>query len=121
MKKTIKNKPKISFWRKIINIYNNNPWHASFTYPIIYIIVVPIMGTLITAPFAGLSKKLNDEFAFNLSTIGMVGGLIIAFSFVLTPIWVAIGLIVSDKKLPYLLSLIIGLSSAAILLNADPY
>ena len=42
--------------------------------------------------------------------------LIFMLSMYLTPIWVFVGLIVSKRKIPYILSLIIGLGLLSILL-----
>lgn len=95
----------MSIWTKIKNIYNNNPWQAAFTYPILYIFVISILGALI-----GMVSYRGDE-------IGLLAyiGISLIFSIYLTPIWVFVGLFVSKKKLPYVLSLCIGLGLLAIL------
>ena len=105
MKKSKENKSNISIWTRIKNIYNNSPWNAAFTYPILYIFVISILGGLIAA---GGSR--GDE-------IGLLAyiGISLMISIYLTPIWVFVGLFVSKKKLPYILSLIIGLGLLAIL------
>ena len=107
MKRSVKNKSKVGIWTRIKNIYNNSPWHAAFTYPILYILGGLIFGGLIVATSSSMknSNELNilDYFAMTFM-----------FSIYLTPIWVFIGLIVSKKKIPYVLSLCIGLGLLAI-------
>ena len=107
MKKSVRNKSKVGIWTRIKNIYNNSPWHAAFTYPILYILGGLIFGGLIAAISSSMknSNELNilDYFAMTFM-----------FSIYLTPIWVFIGLIVSKKKIPYVLSLCIGLGLLAI-------
>ena len=100
-------KSQINVWTNIKNIYNNSPWHASFTYPILYIFVVNILGGIIAAISA--SRDFQDNFLLYIS-------LIFFLSIYLTPIWVFVGLIVSKRKKPYVLSLIIGLGLLFILL-----
>ena len=94
-------------WNSIKNSYNESPWHASFTYPILYILVANILGGI----FAGISasRDFQDTFLIHIS-------LIFFLSIYLTPIWVFVGLIVSKRKKPYILSLIIGLGLLFILL-----
>ena len=94
-------------WNRIINLYNESPWHASFTYPILYILVANILGGIIAAISA--SHDFQDTFLINIS-------LIFLLSIYLTPIWVFFGLIVSKRKKPYILSLIIGLCLLFILI-----
>ena len=98
---------KINIWTSIKNIYNNSPWHASFTYPILYILISAILVGLLGA----VSASLNFEYTFLLNM-----ALIFMLSMYLTPIWVFVGLIVSKRKKPYILSLIIGLGLLSILL-----
>ena len=100
-------KSQINVWTNIKNIYNNSPWHASFTYPILYIFIANILGGIIAAISA--SRDFQDTFLINIS-------LIFILSIYLTPIWVFVGLIVSKRKKPYILSLIIGLGLLSILL-----
>lgn len=92
MKRPVKkDKSKIGIWTKIKNVLNNSPWHSAFTYPIIFIIICfSLFGVF-------LSKELENI------------GLFFLMLFYLTPLWVLFGLIVSRRRLPYLLSLIIGL------------
>ena len=96
---------------KILNsiksLYNDSPWHASFTYPILYIFIANILGAVIAAISA--SRDFQDTFLINISLIFML-------SIYLTPIWVFVGLIVSKRKKPYILSLIIGLGLLVIFL-----
>ncbi len=94
-------------WNSIKNLYNDSPWHASFTYPILYILVVNILGGIIAAISA--SRDFQDNFLLYIS-------LIFFLSIYLTPIWVFVGLIVSKRKKPYILSLIIGLGLLFVLL-----
>ena len=101
------NTSKRNFWINIKNIYNNSPWHASFTYPILYIFIANILGGIIAAISA--SRDFQDNFLLYIS-------LIFFLSIYLTPIWVFVGLIVSKRKKPYILSLIIGLGLLFVLL-----
>ena len=94
-------------WNSIKNLYNDSPWHASFTYPILYIFIANILGGIIAAVSA--TRDFQDTFLINIS-------LIFFLSIYLTPIWVFVGLIVSKRKKPYILSLIIGLGLFVILL-----
>ena len=94
-------------WNSIKNLYNDSPWHASFTYPILYIFIANILGGIIAAISA--SRDFQDNFLLYIS-------LIFFLSIYLTPIWVFAGLIVSKRKKPYILSLIIGLGFLSILL-----
>ena len=87
-------------WNSIKNLYNDSPWHASFTYPILYIFIANILGGIIAAISA--SRDFQETFLINIS-------LIFFLSIYLTPLWVFVGLIVSKRKKPYVLSLIIGL------------
>ena len=99
---------KINIWTSIKNIYNNSPWHASFTYPILYILISAILVGILGA----VSASLNFEYTFLLNM-----ALIFMFSiYFVPPIWVFVGLILSKKKKPYILSLIIGLSLLIILI-----
>ena len=100
-------KSQINVWTSIKNIYNNSPWHASFTYPMLYIFIANILGGIIAAISA--SGDFENTFLINMALIFM-------FSMYLTPIWVFVGLIVSKRKKPYILSLIIGLGLLVILL-----
>ena len=61
------NASKRNFWINIKNIYNNSPWHASFTYPILYIFIANILGGLIAALSA--SRDFQDTFLINISLI----------------------------------------------------
>ena len=84
----------------IKDLYNESPWHASFTYPILYIFIANILGGIIAAISA--SRDFQETFLINIS-------LIFFLSIYLTPLWVFVGLIVSKRKKQYVLSLIIGL------------
>ena len=87
MKSSVKNKSKVGIWTKIKNIYNNSPWHAAFTYPIIYVI---FFISLLFIPYE--------------SNIGLI------FIFILlAPLWVFLGIFISKKKTPFVLSLFTGL------------
>ena len=92
MKKPKKTKPKIGIWTRIKNIYDNSPWHSAFTYPILFLIICICL-------FGGF-------LSIGLENIGFF----FLILFYLTPLWVLLGLIVSKRRLPYLLSLIIGLA-----------
>ena len=92
MKKTKKTKTKIGIWARIRNIYNDSPWHAAFTYPIAYIILWTVVFTIF------VSINVPDIIGYTLM-----------IAIFIAPIWVLIGLIIAKKRLPYLLSLLIGL------------
>ena len=91
MKKSVRNKSKVGIWTRIKNIYNNSPWHAAFTYPIAYMISTAVIGGVLAS-----------------SGFESVGWFFLLI-FYLTPLWVLVGLIVSKRRFPYLLSLIVGL------------
>lgn len=97
MEQSVRNKSNVGIWTRIKNIYNNSPWHAAFTYPIAYMISTAAIGGVLA------SRGLESI------------GWFFLFIFYLTPLWVLFGLIVSKKRLPYLLSLIIGLVIPALL------
>mgnify|MGYP001162329798 CR=1 FL=1 len=105
MKKFVRNKSKVGIWTKIKNIYNENSFNAAFSYPILAIILAPILLALIGYLSGGNESLLLGGFLF------MTG------VYVLVPTWVLIGLIVSKKKLPYTLSLIIGFGLLYFLFN----
>ena len=87
MKKSVRNKSKVGIWTRIKNIFNNSPWHAAFTYPIIYVI---FFISLLFIPYE--------------SNIGLI------FIFILlAPLWVFLGIFISKKKTPFVLSLFTGL------------
>ena len=87
MKKFVRNKSKVGIWTRIKNIFNNSPWHAAFTYPIIYVI---FFISLLFIPYE--------------SNIGLI------FIFILlAPLWVFLGIFISKKKTPFVLSLFTGL------------
>ena len=94
-------KKKVGFWQRIKNFYNDSPWSAAFTLPILVLLIFPF---LMTGIVAGLASIFASEFIW--------GGVLFVFlPYVLVPIWVFAGVIVSKKKLPYILSLIIGFGS----------
>ena len=82
-------------WNSIKNLYNDSPWHSSFTYPILYIFIANILGGIIASISA--SGDFENTFLINMALIFML-------SIYLTPIWVFVGLIVSKRKKPYILS-----------------
>ncbi|MDA9743722.1 hypothetical protein N9U90_03670 [Candidatus Pelagibacter sp.] len=96
----------MKIWTQIKNIYNVSPWHAAFTYPISYIFIAYVFVGI----FGAVSASLNFEYTFLIYI-----SIFLMFSTYLTPIWVFVGLIVSNKKKPYVLSLIIGLGLLFIL------
>ena len=102
---SVKNKSKVGIWTRIKNIYNENSFNAAFSYPILAIILAPILLALIGYLSDGNESLLLGGFLF------------MAGVYVLAPTWVLIGLIVSKKKLPYTLSLIIGFGLLYFLFN----
>jgi len=92
MKKQKKKSIKPSFWEKIKNALNNSPWHSAFTYPILFLTICFSLSLVF------FNKDLENI------------GVFFLILFFLTPLWVLFGLIVSKRRLPYLLSLIIGLA-----------
>tara|TARA_B100000886_G_C20391576_1_gene478502 strand:- start:95 stop:439 length:345 start_codon:yes stop_codon:yes gene_type:complete len=97
---------KFNIWKRLKYIYSNKPWHAAFTYPISYI----FLSYVLVGIFGAVSASLNFEYTFLIYI-----SLFLMLSTYLTPIWVFVGLIVSNKKKPYILSLIIGLGLLFIL------
>jgi type IV pilus assembly protein PilA len=91
VKKAKKTKTKIGIWKRIKDVLDNRPWSSAFTYPIAFIILSVIVGTIF--------------FTIGLENLGAF----FVFIIYLTPLWVLFGLIVSKRRFPYLLSLIIGL------------
>ena len=85
-------KKKVGFGQRIRNIYNDSPWHAAFTYPIAYI----FLWTLVVAILVALKAP-------------EIIGITFMIAIFIAPIWVLIGLIIAKRRIPYLLSLIIGL------------
>ena len=106
MKKQKKKSIKPSFWEKIKNIFNNSPWHSAFTYPIIYIIFIPIISVIIGSEFTFIGSNILDVIVI----------LLFFSTIILPPTWVIAGLFISKKKTPYILSLCIGLGSLALLI-----
>ena len=93
---SVKNKSKVGIWTRIKNIYNENSFNAAFSYPVLVVILTAVLFFLI----AYLSNE-NDSL--------LIAGVLFMFgSYILVATWVLIGLIVSKKKLPYILSLIMG-------------
>jgi len=75
-------------FKRIEDIYNQNPWQAAFFYPIVLYLII--------SGFFGYFENLL--LILTISPIFLI------------PIWVLIGLVVSKKKYPYVFSLIfIGL------------
>ena len=103
MKKKKEKSIKTSFWEKIKNIFNNSPWHAAFTYPILYIFIIPLIGGALVAANMGTANNpgAGDGPLFYI-------GMFLILSILFTPIWVFAGLFISKKKTPYILSLVIG-------------
>jgi hypothetical protein len=93
---SVKNKSKVGIWTRIKNIYNENSFNAAFSYPVSVVILTAVLFFLI----AYLSNE-NDSL--------LIAGVLFMFgTYILVATWVLIGLIVSKKKLPYILSLIMG-------------
>ena len=111
MKKKKEKSIKTSFWEKIKNIFNNSPWHAAFTYPILYIFIIPLIGGALVAANMGTANNpgAGDGPLFYI-------GMFLILSILFTPIWVFAGLFISKKKTPYILSLCIGLGLFALLI-----
>ncbi len=49
----------------IKDLYNDSPWHASFTYPILYIFIANILGAIIAAISA--NRDFQETFLINIS------------------------------------------------------
>tara|TARA_B100001093_G_C25999618_1_gene665101 strand:- start:49 stop:384 length:336 start_codon:yes stop_codon:yes gene_type:complete len=95
------------------SIFNNKPWHAAFTFPILFLIGSWLLSGLF---------MLADNYFFNnyqMNFLAWIGTSIIFIS-LLTPVWVFSGLIISKNKLPYILSLIIGISLFLIVMFYSP-
>ena len=105
MKRSEKNKSKVGIWTRIKKIYNENSFNAAFSYPILVVILTAVLFFLI----AYLSNE-NDSL--------LIAGLLFMVGvYILVSTWVLIGLIVSKKKLPYILSLIMGFGMLYFLFN----
>ena len=104
---------KLKHKKTTINIFDNSPWNAAFTFPILFIIGLWLLSGLF---------MVADTYFFNNNKMNILAwmGTAIIFISLLTLIWVFSGLIISKKKLPYILSLIIGLSLLAIVMFYSP-
>ena len=107
MMKKVKNK------KPLTNVFDNSPWNAAFTFPILFIIGLWLVSGLF---------MVADSYFFSNNKMNILAwiGTAIIFISLLTPIWVFSGLVISKKKLPYILSLIIGLSLLAIVMFGYP-
>ena len=95
MKKFVRNKSKVGIWTRIKNIFNNSPWHAAFSYPFVFLFFFIIITILI--------EYLFEYLGFNELLVTIYLGKIIF----LIPIWILIGLIVSKRRFPYVVTLFI--------------
>ncbi|MDC1155578.1 hypothetical protein OAT07_05065 [Candidatus Pelagibacter sp.] len=95
------------------SIFNNKPWHAAFIFPILFLIGSWLLSGLF---------MLADNYFFNNNQMNFLAwiGTSIIFISLLTPVWVFSGLIISKNKLPYILSLIIGISLLLIVMFYSP-
>jgi hypothetical protein len=98
MKRTVKkNKSKIGIWTKIKNIFNESPWHAAFSYPFVFFFLFVIILILIEYIFIYLG--INE----------LLVSIYLGPLFFLIPIWILTGLIVSKRRLPYFICILITL------------
>ena len=95
MKKFVRNKSKVGIWTRIKNIFNNSPWHAAFSYPFVFLFFFIIITILI--------EYLFEYLGFNELLVTIYLGKIIF----LIPIWILVGLIVSKRRFPYVVTLFI--------------
>ena len=95
MKKTRKTKSKIGIWVRIKNIYDNSPYLVGFIIsPIVWYFIILLLGPLLRP----LIKTFPFEFTLLLQ-------LFTAYVLFLIPNWV--GVIISKKKLEYIISIIL--------------
>ena len=97
MKKSVRNKSKVGIWIRIKNIYNESPVHAAFSYPFVFTFFLIVFSVIIELSFEKLGFNPRNFISYFLGTL-----------FFLIPIWVLTGLFVSKRKIPFLLSIIIG-------------
>jgi hypothetical protein len=97
MKESGVNKSLVSIWSRVKNIYNESPVHAAFSYPFVFTFFLIVFAVIIEVSFEKLGFNPRNFVSYFLGTL-----------FFLIPIWVLTGLFVSKKKIPFLLSIIIG-------------
>jgi len=97
MKKSVRNKSKVGIRTRIKNIYNESPVHAAFSYPFVFTFFLIVFSVIIELSFEKLGFNPRNFISYFLGTL-----------FFLIPIWVLTGLFVSKRKIPFLLSIIIG-------------
>jgi len=95
--------------RKIKDIYINRPWLAAFICPFVIFSISIIFYS--TSIFYIATKNIDWLIIF--TTIAMVIG-----CFVIPGVWLIVGLFISKRKLPYILSLTIGYGSLALVMFA---
>ena len=97
MKESGVNKSLVAIWSRVKNIYNESPVHAAFSYPFVFTFFLMVFAVIIEVSFEKLGFNPRNFVSYFLGTL-----------FFLIPIWVLTGLFVSKKKIPFLLSIIIG-------------
>jgi hypothetical protein len=97
MKESGVNKSLVAIWSRVKNIYNESPVHAAFSYPFVFTFFLIVFAVIIEVSFEKLGFNPRNFVSYFLGTL-----------FFLIPIWVLTGLFVSKKKIPFLLSIIIG-------------
>ena len=85
---------------KIYNFIKNSPWHGALT--------IPLLAFFIPWLVIYLDVELIENISV-LDNVVAVFGLIFGLMFIIIPIWLIFGMIVSKKKLPYMLSFIAGI------------
>ena len=105
MKDSGTNQSQISFWTRIINFFSENPWRKGLFYPGVFFLSF-FPATEVWANTSGFVQLLCHVY--------------LAFSFCGPPLFVLLGLFLSKKKLPYAVSLFLGLVTPFIVLvNID--
>lgn len=101
MKDSGVNQSQASFWVWIINFFSKNPWRKSLFYPgVLFLSFFP--ATKVWANTSGFVQLLSHVY--------------LTFSFIGPSLFVLLGFFFSKKKLPYVVSLFLGLATPFIIL-----
>jgi len=105
MKDSEADQSQVSFWTRIINFFSENPWRKGLFYP----------GVFFLSFFPALKVWGNTS-----GFVQLLCHVYLGFSFMGPPLFILLGLFLSKKKLPYAISLFLGLASPFIILaNID--
>ena len=87
MKKSEVNKSLAAIWARIKKIYNETPWHAAISYPFVFLFFISILSILLDYLSIGLWDSIRWVVVF------------------VIPIWILLGLIVSKRRAPYIITI----------------